>query len=176
MSQRHPPRPPHRPPHRLPSRSLRRSLSRAFLRTCNVVYRATGGLLGASYFGQPILLLTTRGRKSGRLRVNGLVFLRDADRYVVVASDNGARRNPGWYHNLLASGGGTVRYRRLVVRVTAAEAEGSERARLWPLLLQVYGGYDRHEALAGRRLPVMVLTPVDARPDRVSEAGGTMPR
>ncbi|MFC1419601.1 nitroreductase/quinone reductase family protein [Streptacidiphilus cavernicola] len=150
-------------------RLLPRALSRALLRGCNVVYRATGGLLGASWFGQPILLLTTRGRRTGRLRVNGLVFLRDADRYVVVASDNGARRNPGWYYNLLASGGGTVRYRREVFAVTAAEAEGAERARLWPLLLQVYGGYDRHQALAeragragraGRRLPVMVLTPV----------------
>jgi len=140
---------------------LPRALSRAFLRACNVVYRGTGGLLGASYFGQPILLLTTRGRRSGKLRVNGLVFLRDGEDYVVVASDNGARRNPGWYHNLLASGGGTVRYRRRVFRVTATEARGAERARLWPLLLQVYGGYDRHQALACRRLPVVVLTPVD---------------
>jgi deazaflavin-dependent oxidoreductase (nitroreductase family) len=159
-----------------PSLAVPRSLSRAFLRACNVVYRATGGVLGASYFGQPILLLTTVGRTSGRLRVNGLVFLRDdepggdgpggdgsTERYVVVASDNGSRRNPGWYHNLLASGGGTVRYRRDVFRVTAVEAEGAERARLWPLLLRVYGGYDRHEAGAGRRLPVMVLTRVDPR-------------
>ncbi|MHA6765037.1 nitroreductase/quinone reductase family protein [Streptacidiphilus sp. PAMC 29251] len=144
-----------------------RALRRALLSACNVVYRATGGLLGASWFGQPILLLTTLGRSSGRLRVSGLVFLRDGDRYVVVASDNGARRNPGWYHNLLASGGGTVRYRRDVFRVTAAEAQAAERDRLWPLLLAVYGGYDRHEALAGRRLPVMILTPVMVlAPDR----------
>ena len=152
-----------------------RLLNRTVLSACNTVYRATGGVLGANWFGQPILLLTTVGRTSGRLRVNGLVFLRDhadvdshvngddisAERYVVVASDNGARRNPGWYHNLLASGGGTVRYRRQVFRVAATEALGAERERLWPLLLQVYGGYDRHEALAGRRLPVMVLTRTD---------------
>jgi F420H(2)-dependent quinone reductase len=154
-----------------------RLLNRTVLHACNVVYRATGGVLGASWFGQPILLLTTVGRTSGKLRVNGLVFLRDhgsvttdvngsdkggegddGERYVVVASDNGARRNPGWYYNLLASGGGTVRYRRQVFRVTATEAGGAERERLWPLLLQVYGGYDRHEAQAGRRLPVVVLT------------------
>jgi deazaflavin-dependent oxidoreductase (nitroreductase family) len=141
-----------------------RPLSRAFLRGCDLVYRATGGALGASWFGQPILLLTTVGRRSGRHRVNGLVFLRDADadgdRFVVVASDNGARRNPGWYHNLLAAGGGTVQYRRRVFEVIAVEARGEERDRLWPLLLRVHGGYDRHQAKAGRRLPVMVLTPV----------------
>jgi deazaflavin-dependent oxidoreductase (nitroreductase family) len=152
-----------RPPRTLRFPRLPRALSRVFLQTCNVVYRTTGGVLGANYFGQPILLLTTVGRTTGRLRVNGLVFLRDTvddvERYVVVASDNGARRNPGWYHNLLASGGGTVRYRRRVFRVTATEARGDERARLWPLLLQVYGGYDRHQALAGRTLPVVVLTP-----------------
>ncbi|MFC1432358.1 nitroreductase family deazaflavin-dependent oxidoreductase [Streptacidiphilus sp. N1-3] len=141
--------------------TLPRAVNRALLSTCNVVYRASGGLLGANWFGQPILLLTTIGRKSGRLRVSGLVFLRDGDRYVVVASDNGARRNPGWYYNLLATGSGTVRYRREVFRVSAVEAQGPERARLWPLLLEVYGGYDRHEALAGRRLPVVVLTPED---------------
>lgn len=165
----------------MPAAQVRRTLSRTFLRFCNVVYRATGGALGANYFGQPILLLSTVGRRTGKLRVNGLVFLRDdgagtgaatdpatdpsgdpqAERYVVVASDNGARRDPGWYHNLLATGGGTVRHRREVFRVTAAEADEHERARLWPLLLQVYGGYDAHAARAGRRLPVLVLTRVD---------------
>ena len=137
-----------------------RLLSRPVLAACNAVYRATGGVLGASWFGQPILLLTTVGRRTGERRVSGLVFLRDAGRYVVVASDNGAPRRPGWYYNLLAADQAEIQYRRSRVRVTAHEAVGEERERLWPLLLRVYSGYDRHQASAGRPLPVMVLTPV----------------
>jgi deazaflavin-dependent oxidoreductase (nitroreductase family) len=136
-------------------------LSRTLLAGCNVLHRASGGLLGGSWFGAPILLLTTTGRRTGRRRVSGLLFLHDAGRCVVVASDNGAMRHPGWYHNLLATGGGTVRYRRDVFPVTAVEAEGEERDRLWSLLVRLYPGYARHQALTGRRLPVMVLTPVD---------------
>ncbi|WP_052432677.1 nitroreductase/quinone reductase family protein [Streptacidiphilus carbonis] len=134
--------------------------SRPVLTACNTLYRATGGVLGAWWFGQPILLLTTVGRRTGERRVSGLVFLRDGGRYVVVASDNGAASRPGWYFNLLASGGGAIQYRRTRQVVTAHEAEGEERERLWPPLLQVYSGYDRHQARAGRPLPVMVLTPV----------------
>jgi hypothetical protein len=53
-----------------------------------------------------------------------------------------------------------IQYRRSRIRVTAHEAVGGERDRLWPLLLRVYSGYDRHQARAGRPLPVLVLTPV----------------
>lgn len=126
----------------------------------NAVYRATGGVLGAWWFGQPILLLTTVGRRTGERRVSGLVFLRDAGRYVVVASDNGAPRRPGWYYNLKDVHQAEIQYRRSRIRVTAHEAVGGERDRLWPLLLRVYSGYDRHQARAGRPLPVLVLTPV----------------
>lgn len=136
-----------------------RALNRIFLAACNVLYRATGGLLGGSWFGAPILLLTTTGRRSGERRVSGLVFLPDGERFVVVASDNGAPRRPSWYYNLQEAGGGEVQYRRRRLAVSAYEAHGDERARLWPQLLALYGGYDTHEAKAGRPLPVMVLTP-----------------
>ncbi len=134
---------------------------RGLLTLHRAVYRATGGLVGAWYFGMPVLLLSTRGRRTGRTRVAGLVFARDGDRYVVGASDNGAPHHPGWYYNLMELGEGVVRYRRTVQRVCAVEAGAAERerARLWGLLLEVYPGFAEHQALAGRLIPVIVLTP-----------------
>ena len=153
-----------------------RRAKRGMLTLHRAAYRATGGLVGAWYFGMPVLLLSTRGRRTGRTRVAGLVFARDGDRYVVGASDNGAPHHPGWYYNLMESGEGVVRYRRTVQRVRAAEvgaaevgaaevgaaevgAAQRERIRLWGLLLEVYPGFAEHQALAGRLIPVIVLTP-----------------
>ena len=142
-------------------RSGWRRAKRGLLTLHRAVYRATGGTVGAWYFGMPVLLLSTRGRRTGRTRVAGLVFARDGDRYVVGASDNGAPHHPGWYYNLMESGEGVVRYRRTVQRVRAAEvgAAECERARLWGLLLEVYPGFAEHQTLAGRLIPVVVLTP-----------------
>ncbi|WP_052440088.1 nitroreductase/quinone reductase family protein [Streptacidiphilus albus] len=139
----------------------RQRTQRGLLTLHRAVYRATGGVVGAWYFGMPVLLLGTRGRRTGRTRVAGLVFARDGGRYVVGASDNGAPHHPGWYYNLMESGEGVVRYRRTVQRVRAAEvgAAECERARLWGLLLEVYPGFAEHQALAGRLIPVVVLTP-----------------
>ena len=110
--------------------------------------------------GQPILLLTVKGAKSGKPRETPLVFATDGDDIVLVASRGGAPRHPAWYHNLkanpevdvIAPGGRSGAY-------VAREAEDEERERLWEVATRVYSGYDTYQRrTGGRRIPVMVLS------------------
>lgn len=123
------------------------------------LYRATGGRIGSSLAGKPMLLLTTRGRKSGRERTTPLLYHRDGDALVVVASNGGDPRYPAWYLNLRSDPHGHVQVGRQTFRCAARVAGPEERARLWPQLLARYPGYAEYEKRAGREIPVVVLTP-----------------
>jgi deazaflavin-dependent oxidoreductase (nitroreductase family) len=112
--------------------------------------------------GQPVLLLTTKGRKTGELRSSPVLFTRDADAIVLVASKAGSTSHPAWYRNLkanpeaevLAPGGRSGKY-------VAREAEGEERDRLWAKANDLYAGYEAYQGrTGGRRIPVMVLEPL----------------
>ncbi len=123
------------------------------------VYRASRGRLGASLAGKPMLLLTTKGRKSGKERTTPLLYHRDGDALVVVASNGGDPRYPAWYLNLRAHPEARVQVGRLTLRCRARVAGPEERARLWPQLLAQYAGYREYEVRAGRPIPIVVLTP-----------------
>jgi deazaflavin-dependent oxidoreductase (nitroreductase family) len=107
-------------------------------------------------------LLRVRGAKSGTERITPLVFARDGDRVLLVASRGGDVRHPAWYHNLVANPevewlgpGGWRRYR-------ARTAEGPERERLWPIVVRRYSGYETYQRRAGSRvIPVVVLEPLE---------------
>jgi len=102
------------------------------------VYRETDGERGYEWRGTTILLLTTRGRKSGQTRTTPLIHRTDGDRWVVVASKGGAPQNPGWYENLRADPDATIQVRGDVIDVRAEDAAGEERARLWSLMNEVW--------------------------------------
>ncbi len=110
--------------------------------------------------GQPILLLITVGAKSGHRRTTPLLYHRDGDNLVVLASAGGLPRHPAWYHNLRAHpevdvlvGGGRA-------RCIAREARGEERDRLWHQAVGYYAGYAAYEErFCRRKIPVIVLTP-----------------
>ncbi|HEY1507984.1 MAG TPA: nitroreductase family deazaflavin-dependent oxidoreductase [Solirubrobacteraceae bacterium] len=120
----------------------------------------SGGRLMVA-IGQPILLLHTRGAKSGQPRVTPLLYTPHDGGFVVVASKAGATRNPAWYHNVLAHPQAVeveVRGRRFAV--TAHEAEGAERDELWRTVNDHYNGYEVYQQRApGRTIPVIVLAP-----------------
>jgi deazaflavin-dependent oxidoreductase (nitroreductase family) len=112
--------------------------------------------------GQPVLLLTTTGAKSGVKRETPLLYAVDGDNLVVVASKAGSPHHPAWYHNvranptvdILAPRGRSGRY-------IGHEAEGEERARLWEDVNDLYAGYDVYQGRAGsRRIPVVVFSRV----------------
>lgn len=110
--------------------------------------------------GQPILLLISRGARSGKLRSTPLLYLPDGERLIVVASAGGRDNNPGWYHNLKANHEATVYARGRVGRYLAHEASGDERAQLWQSAKTYNFGFQIYEQRTRRNIPVMVLTPL----------------
>jgi deazaflavin-dependent oxidoreductase (nitroreductase family) len=123
------------------------------------VYRETNGEQGYLWNGAPILLLTTTGRKSGEARTSALIFGRDGDDLLLVASQGGAPTHPNWYHNLNANPDVEVQVQGDVFRATARTADDDEKARLWSIMTDVWPNYDAYQERTDRAIPVVVLTP-----------------
>lgn len=130
------------------------------------LYRLTGGRVGGTWrvgagWRQPvpICLLEHRGRRTGRLRTTPLVYLRDRDRVVVVASQAGRHQHPLWYRNLEADPACTVQLGRDRLPAVAHTADAEERAVLWPRLVELYADYASYQSWTEREIPVVVLTP-----------------
>lgn len=127
-------------------------------RTHTFWYQLTGGTVGSSMGGAPILLLTHTGRKSGRKVTTPLQYVEDGDNLVLIGSNAGHKVHAQWYRNLKANPEAEVQVRRDALRVTAEEAMGEERDRLWKKAVEQYSGYADYEKTAGdRQIPVMVL-------------------
>jgi deazaflavin-dependent oxidoreductase (nitroreductase family) len=103
--------------------------------------------------------LTTTGRKTGQPRVSPLLFLRDGDRVIVVASRGGSDRNPLWYLNLKADPKVSVQIKDQVLNLTARDATEDERTTLWPQLVKMYPDFDDYQSWTDRRLPIVVCEP-----------------
>jgi deazaflavin-dependent oxidoreductase (nitroreductase family) len=121
-------------------------------------YRETGGAVGHRWKrGSKILLLTTKGRKSGEPRTKPLIYEADGDRYVIVASKGGAPEHPDWYENLQAEPNVELQVLDEVFPARAHVAEGEERERLWQLVNQQWPDYDSYQEKTDREIPVVVL-------------------
>jgi F420H(2)-dependent quinone reductase len=134
-----------------------RAVARSFLRTAVWLYRRSGGKIGGTMRGAPVLLLTTTGRKSGRPWTVPLMYQTDGARWVIIASNAGSPRHPAWWFNLRSRPEATVQIGRQAYPVTAVEAAGEERERLWRRMADMYKGYDGYARKTTRRLPVVVL-------------------
>jgi deazaflavin-dependent oxidoreductase (nitroreductase family) len=116
--------------------------------------------LSSALTGLPVVALTTVGARSGQPRTLPILGVPDADRLVLVASNYGQHRNPGWYYNLKANPRCSVVFRGQRHEMEAYEADGEERERLWQLDVSVYPPRNHYAQRAGnRRIPVMVLRP-----------------
>ncbi|MGY1774198.1 nitroreductase family deazaflavin-dependent oxidoreductase [Blastococcus sp. SYSU D00813] len=122
-------------------------------------YRETDGEVGYIWNGVPILLLTTTGRKSGEPRTTPLIFARDGDDYLVVASQGGAPTHPNWYLNLLQDPRAEIQVRAEHIPVTGRTATDEERPRLWDVVRGPWPNYDVYQERTDRVIPVVVLTP-----------------
>jgi deazaflavin-dependent oxidoreductase (nitroreductase family) len=120
-------------------------------------YVETDGRSGHKWNGGQTLLLITRGRKSGKLHRTALLYGRDGDRYLLVASNGGARNHPFWYLNLTAHPEVQVQVGadRFTARARTASAE--EKPRLWRLMTAVWPDYDRYQKRTSRDIPVVIL-------------------
>jgi F420H(2)-dependent quinone reductase len=124
------------------------------------VYRASNGVLGHHVPGlPPMLLLDHLGAKSAKRRTSPLVYTVDGENLVLVASKGGYPKHPGWFHNLLANPETTVQVGSHKKKVRAHVADTAERKRLWPMVLQTYGGYADYQQRTAREIPLVVLEP-----------------
>jgi deazaflavin-dependent oxidoreductase (nitroreductase family) len=125
-------------------------------------YVESDGADGHDYLGWPTLLLTTRGRRSGRLRRTALIYGRDEGRLVVVASNGGKPQDPAWYLNVLADPAVSIQVGAERCEGTAAVAPAQERPRLWALMAAIFPQYESYAEVAPREIPVVLLRPADA--------------
>jgi proline iminopeptidase len=121
-------------------------------------YRETGGDVGHIWKeGSTVLLLTTKGRKTGEDRTTPLIYARDGDRYLIVASKGGAPEHPGWYRNLQKTPEVELQVKDEVFPARARTAEGEERERLWRRVNEVWPHYAEYATKTDREIPVVVL-------------------
>jgi F420H(2)-dependent quinone reductase len=130
------------------------------------LYRRTHGRIGSKWrvgsaFRKPVptLLLEHRGRKSGGLFVNPLLYMNDGADVIVVASQGGRPGNPQWYRNLVAQPDTHIEIGADRRAVKAITADARERARLWPRLVTVYADFDNYQSWTDREIPVVILQP-----------------
>jgi len=132
----------------------------AIIGTHQWMYTHSGGLIGHKMLGRTMLVLTHVGAKTGTKRTSALLYARDGHSYGVIASKGGSRRNPGWYHNLMANPDAEIQVGRTHVPVHARAATEDERARVWASADRMTKGrYERYQTRTQRRIPVVMLEP-----------------
>ena len=141
-------------------RALIQRMAKAITGLHVALYRASGGRILNRFGSGPILLLTTMGRKSGQARVTPLLYVRDGDSIVVVASNGGMDWEPAWWLNLQANPVGQVQAGPRVLRVRAERVGTTDRARLWPVLSRMYSGYEGYQRRVTREIALVRLRPV----------------
>lgn len=125
-------------------------------------YVETDGAEGHTWNGVPTLLLTTRGRRSGQARRTPLIYGRDGDRYLVVASAGGADAAPSWYRNLSADPNVRVQVGNRAFTATARTANAEEKPHLWKIMTEIWPSYDEYQTKTSREIPVVVVEPAEA--------------
>ena len=123
------------------------------------LYRASDGRLGKTFFGSPVLLLTTTGRKTRRPRTWPISYLREGDRLIILAANGGQANHPAWYLNLQANPRASVQLGDETHLMIARTAEGDERTRLWSRAVKEYPAYEQYQQKTDREIPVVVLYP-----------------
>lgn len=124
-------------------------------------YVESDGEKGHRYFGHDALLLTTRGRKSGKLRRTALYYGRDGDRYVLVASNGGKAHNPLWYLNLLDEPEVEVQVGKDIFNARARPATEEEKPSLWKMMVALFPQYEVYQRKAKRDIPVVIVERID---------------
>ncbi|WP_448072656.1 nitroreductase family deazaflavin-dependent oxidoreductase [Georgenia yuyongxinii] len=126
-------------------------------------FEASGGTRANTLRGYPIVVVTMRGARSGKIRKVPLMRVEHDGRYLAVASLGGAPRHPQWYHNLRAHPRAEVQDGADVVETTARELDGEERARWWVRAVAAFPDYAAYQRRTERLIPVLLLEPVGHR-------------
>ncbi|MCX4416440.1 nitroreductase family deazaflavin-dependent oxidoreductase [[Kitasatospora] papulosa] len=124
---------------------------------------SSGGTQGTTMRGMPVILLTTRGAKSGKLRKTPLMRVEHDGQYAVVASLGGAPKHPVWYYNVLADPEVELRDGTVRQDMTAREITGEEKALWWSRAVEAFPDYAEYQTKTDREIPVFVLSPSGKR-------------
>jgi len=124
------------------------------------LYMASGGREGTELKGKPVVLLTTIGARTGKLRKTPLMRVEHEGEYAVVASLGGAPKNPVWYHNIKAHPRVELQDGTVTADYEAREVFGAEKAAWWQRALEVWPDYADYQQKTDRDIPVFVLTPI----------------
>jgi len=130
-----------------------------FSRLHTTLYRATGGAIGRRLVSNDMLLLTTSGRRTGARHTVPLLYLREGERFVVIASYGGRPHHPEWYLNLLAEPEAMVQTERTTTPVIATTMSPADRGVWWPKITTAYADYANYQARTERQIPVVWLKP-----------------
>jgi deazaflavin-dependent oxidoreductase (nitroreductase family) len=126
------------------------------------LYEATDGAQGGTLEGRPVVILTTTGAKTGNVRKNPVMRIKDGDTYVAVASAAGATSHPSWYRNLIAHPQVSLQDGAMVYQLRAREARGEEKAHWWEVAERFWPHFPEYRAKAGGRdIPVVLLEPIE---------------
>ncbi len=128
------------------------------------LYKLSRGRIGGKIRDCEVALVESVGRKSGKRRTHPLMCREDGENLVVVASKGGIDRHPAWYLNLKTNPETVAWWHGRKRRVRMRETQGAERDRLWERMVEVWPDYEGYQRRTERRIPVMVLEPVDAAP------------
>lgn len=126
-----------------------------------LVYRFTRGVIGRRLVDNDMLLLTTKGHRTGKNHTVPLLYLQDDDRYVVIASYGGRPRHPTWYDNLVAEPAVRVQVRSRRQSMRARTATPEERGQWWPRIVNAYDDYAVYQSRTDREIPVVFLEPAE---------------
>ena len=124
------------------------------------LYRVSGGKLGGKMAGFKVLLLTTVGRKSGKIHTVPLGFFERQGGYLIVASKGGAPSNPAWYYNLKDQPQVTVQIYEMVMPASVEVLSGEARAQAWQQVISEAPSYAAYEKRTTREIPLILLRPV----------------
>ena len=124
------------------------------------LYESSGGTKGTTLRGMPVVILTTVGARSGKLRKNALMRIEHDGEYAVVASRGGAPTNPEWYYNLVANPHVELQDGPAKGDYLAREVQGEEKAVWWERSVAAFPDYASYQEKTDRQIPVFVLTPV----------------
>jgi F420H(2)-dependent quinone reductase len=146
--------------HRFRNSGLLAAAMKYFARSHVWVYQRTNGRLGAKLLWLPAALITTTGRRSGRLRTTATLCHVDGDRLILPASFGGRDHDPAWYLNVKSDPRVLVQYRGQYWDMTARDATDAERQRYWPPLTRMYPPYRGYREATDRVVPLVVCEPV----------------
>ena len=136
---------------------------KGFIRGFSAIHRAwlklTGGRVGNKFHGEPIVLLTTKGRKTGKERTWPLLSLRDGDAYVFAASYGGHDHHPAWYLNLEANPDVTIKDKGATATGHARITSGAERATWYARFVETYKAYGDYAEATDREIPIVIVEP-----------------